>query len=180
MFQKCDRLRLQGSRMNANGPMERVLRFGAFELDRHAGELRRRGVKLRLSGQPLQLLSILLLSPGRLVSRDEIRRQIWPTDTFVDFDHGLNNAICRIREILADLPQSPRFIETLPRRGYRFIGRVEETASFEPPRRQLSRNAVSKTACAQDKPSSRIPRSTGRRPPASRISGSAAFREPQH
>ncbi|HUN85960.1 MAG TPA: winged helix-turn-helix domain-containing protein [Terracidiphilus sp.] len=130
---------------------ERVLRFGAFELDPYAGELRKRGVKVRLSGQPLQLLAILLQSPGRLVSREDIQRQIWPTDTFVDFDHGLNNAICRIRGILADLPQSPRFIETLPRRGYRFIGQVEETAPFE---RRLSRNAAWKTESAQDRPPS--------------------------
>jgi TolB-like protein/Flp pilus assembly protein TadD len=120
-----------GERMTVPGRATRKLRFDLFELDLHAGELRKRGAKLRLSGQPLQLLAILLQSAGQLVTREDIKRQIWPTDTFVDFDHGLNNAISRIREILGDLPQSPRFVETLPRRGYRFVGQVEEIAPEE-------------------------------------------------
>jgi TolB-like protein/Flp pilus assembly protein TadD len=157
--------------MRAKGSLQRVLRFGAFELDPHAGELRKRGVKLRLSGQPLQLLTILLLSPGRLVSREEIRRQIWPTDTFVDFDHGLNNAISRIRETLADVPQSPRFIETLPRRGYRFIGQVEEAEPSEASQRRLSRNSASITPGAQDRPASA---SAGAPNEASQRAGSVA------
>ena len=104
----------------------RVLRFDAFELNLHAAELRRRGVKLRLQGQPVQVLAILLKSAGHLVTREELRAALWPADTFVDFDHSLHNAIARIREVLDDSADTPRYIETLPRRGYRFIAPVEE------------------------------------------------------
>jgi TolB-like protein/DNA-binding winged helix-turn-helix (wHTH) protein len=107
-------------------PAAFVLRFDNFELDLSAGELRKRGVKLRLQGQPLQVLSILLQSAGNLVTREELRKQLWPADTFVDFDHSLHNAIARIREELGDSAQTPTYIETLPRRGYRFIAPVEE------------------------------------------------------
>jgi TolB-like protein/DNA-binding winged helix-turn-helix (wHTH) protein/Flp pilus assembly protein TadD len=107
-------------------PEARVLRFDTFELDLRAGELRKRGVKLRLQGQPVQLLAILLQSAGNLVTREELRSQLWPADTFVDFDHSLHNAIGRIREVLGDSAEIPRYIETLPRRGYRFIAPVEE------------------------------------------------------
>jgi TolB-like protein/DNA-binding winged helix-turn-helix (wHTH) protein len=107
-------------------PAAPVLRFDNFELDLCAGELRKRGVKLRLQGQPLQVLAILLQSAGNLVTREELRNQLWPADTFVDFDHSLHNAIARIREALGDSPQTPTYIETLPRRGYRFIAPVEE------------------------------------------------------
>jgi TolB-like protein/DNA-binding winged helix-turn-helix (wHTH) protein/Tfp pilus assembly protein PilF len=103
-----------------------LLRFDSFELDLRAGELRKRGLKLRLQGQPLQLLAILLQDAGNLVTREELRDQIWPADTFVDFDHSLNNAVARIREVLGDSAEAPRYIETLPRRGYRFIAPVEE------------------------------------------------------
>lgn len=99
-----------------------VVRFGAFELDRDAGELRREGAKVRLQDQPLQILQILLEHPGRLIPREELQKRIWPSDTFVDFDHGINNAIKRLREALGDTAETPRFIETLPRRGYRFLG----------------------------------------------------------
>jgi TolB-like protein/DNA-binding winged helix-turn-helix (wHTH) protein/Flp pilus assembly protein TadD len=103
-----------------------VLRFDTFELDLRAGELHKRGVKLRLQGQPVQLLTILLQSAGSVVTREELRSQLWPADTFVDFDHSLHNAIGRIREVLGDSAEIPRYIETLPRRGYRFIAPVEE------------------------------------------------------
>jgi TolB-like protein/DNA-binding winged helix-turn-helix (wHTH) protein/Tfp pilus assembly protein PilF len=112
--------------MSAPAPAARVLRFDTFELDLRTGELRKRGVKLRLHGQPLQLLTILLQDAGNLVTREELRNQLWPADIFVDFDHSLHNAIGRIRETLGDSAEIPRYIETLPRRGYRFIGRVEE------------------------------------------------------
>jgi len=111
--------------MPTSTPSTRVLRFGAFELDVRAGELRKNGVKLRLQGQPLQVLEILLKGAGDLVTREDLRAQIWPVDTFVDFDHGLHNAIARLREVLGDSAEAPRFIETLPRRGYRFIGTVD-------------------------------------------------------
>lgn len=112
--------------MSASASVARVLRFDSFELDLHAGELRKRGVKLRLQGQPIQVLAILLQSAGKLVTREELRGQLWPADTFVDFDHSLHNSIGRIRETLGDSAGIPRYIETLPRRGYRFISPVEE------------------------------------------------------
>src|SRR5467141_3939223 len=112
--------------MSAPVPAVRVLRFDTFELDLRAGELHKHGVKLRLQGQPVQLLAILLQSAGNLVTREELRSQLWPADTFVDFDHSLHNAVGRIREVLGDSAEIPRYIETLPRRGYRFIAPVEE------------------------------------------------------
>jgi TolB-like protein/DNA-binding winged helix-turn-helix (wHTH) protein len=115
--------------MPVSAPAGSVLRFGIFELDLRAGELRKRGVKLRLQGQPLQVLATLLKRAGDLVTREELRDQIWPADTFVDFDHSLHNAIARIREVLGDSAQKPRYIETLPRRGYRFVGQIEEFAA---------------------------------------------------
>jgi len=117
--------------MSAPGlPAARVLRFDVFDLNLQAGELRKRGVKLRLQGQPVQVLAMLLESAGHLVTRDELRAALWPADTFVDFDHSLHNAVARIREVLSDSAESPRFIETLPRRGYRFIAPVEEVRAL--------------------------------------------------
>jgi TolB-like protein/DNA-binding winged helix-turn-helix (wHTH) protein/Flp pilus assembly protein TadD len=108
------------------------LRFDGFELDVRAGELRKHGVRVRLRGQPLLVLEILLEHAGDVVTREELQSRIWPADTFVDFDHSLHNAIARIREALGDSAETPRYIETLPRRGYRFIGPVEnfETLKF--------------------------------------------------
>ena len=102
----------------------RILRFGSFEANVRAGELRKRGLKVRLQDQPFQILVMLLERPGELVTRQEIHQKLWPADTFVGFDHGLNNAINRLREALGDSAETPRFIETLPRKGYRFIGLV--------------------------------------------------------
>jgi Tol biopolymer transport system component/DNA-binding winged helix-turn-helix (wHTH) protein len=102
----------------------RLLRFGNFEVDLRSGELRKAGVKMKLGGQPFQVLSILLERPGEVVTREELQRQLWP-DTFVDVDHNLNTAINKIREVLGDSAENPRFVETLPRRGYRFIAPVE-------------------------------------------------------
>jgi TolB-like protein/DNA-binding winged helix-turn-helix (wHTH) protein/Tfp pilus assembly protein PilF len=103
----------------------RLLRFDNFELDVRTGELRKHGVRLRLQGQPLQVLAALLKRAGDVVTREELRAQIWTTDTFVDFDHSLHNAIARLREVLSDSAERPRYIETLPRRGYRFIAPVD-------------------------------------------------------
>jgi TolB-like protein/DNA-binding winged helix-turn-helix (wHTH) protein/lipoprotein NlpI len=105
-------------------PGRGAVRFGLFELDVRAGELRKQGVKLKLQEQPFQILNILLERPGELVTRTELREKIWPADTFVDFDHGLYNAVKRLRETLGDTADAPRFIETVPRRGYRFIAPV--------------------------------------------------------
>ena len=103
-------------------------RFGAFELDAQAGELRRRGLRVRLRGRPIEILRALLERPGELVTRDELRARLWTADTFVDFDHGLNSAVNKLREALDDTADNPRFIETVPRRGYRWIGPVEPLA----------------------------------------------------
>ena len=118
-----------GKPMSTSSPSTRVLRFDTFELDLRSAELRKQGVKLRLQGQPLQLLAILLTGAGNLVTHEELRSQLWPADTFVDFNHSLHNAIGRIRETLGDSADNPRYIETLPRRGYRFIARVDEISS---------------------------------------------------
>jgi serine/threonine-protein kinase len=109
----------------------RLVRFGVYELDLRSGELRKSGARLTLQQQPLQLLSMLLEHPGELVTRDELRRRLWPDDTFVDFEHGLNAAVKRLRDTLGDSADSPRFVETVPRRGYRFI--VEAVREPTPP-----------------------------------------------
>src|SRR5439155_21722558 len=98
-----------------------VHRFAAFEINLHSGELRKSGMRLRLSGQPFQVLAVLVERPGELVTREELRSKLWLADTFVDFDHGLNNAVARIREVLDDSSDAPRYVETIPRRGYRFM-----------------------------------------------------------
>src|SRR5215469_16845074 len=105
-------------------PSARGVNFGPFELDLCTGELKRDGRRQRLQGQPAQLLAVLVSRRGELVTRDELRAQLWPEDTFVDFDHGLNNAVNRIREVLGDSASSPRYVETVPRRGYRFVAEV--------------------------------------------------------
>jgi TolB-like protein/DNA-binding winged helix-turn-helix (wHTH) protein/Tfp pilus assembly protein PilF len=101
------------------------LRFGVFELDLRAGELRKHGLQVRLQEQPFQLLVMLLEHPGEVVTREELQKKLWPADTFVDFDHGLNKAISKIREALSDSADSPRFVETVARRGYRFLAEVK-------------------------------------------------------
>jgi DNA-binding winged helix-turn-helix (wHTH) protein/Tol biopolymer transport system component len=103
----------------------RKLRFATFELDRQTAELRKSGIKLKLRGQPIAVLSLLLERPGELVTREELRRHLWPEDTFVDFEHSLNTHIKKLRQVLDDNAEAPRYIETLPRRGYRFIASVE-------------------------------------------------------
>ncbi|MFB3126729.1 MAG: winged helix-turn-helix domain-containing protein, partial [Candidatus Acidiferrales bacterium] len=103
----------------------RMVRFGVYEVDLRAGELRKSGVKIKLQEQPFQILALLLERPGEVVTREEIQKKLWPADTFVDFEHSLNAAVKRLREALGDSADNPRFVETLPRRGYRFIYPVE-------------------------------------------------------
>ena len=103
-----------------------LIRFGVFELDGRTGELRKHGVRLKIQDQPFQVLQALLERPGELVTREELQRRIWPQDTFVDFDQSLNRAINKVRDVLNDAAGAPRFVETLPRRGYRFIAPVNE------------------------------------------------------
>ncbi len=111
----------------------KVARFGLFELDLSAGELRKSGVKLRLQGQPFQVLALLLEQAGEVVTREELQQKLWPSDTFVDFDHSLNTAINKVREALGDSASSPRYVETLARRGYRFIAPVQADAPKQVP-----------------------------------------------
>ncbi len=111
--------------MPTASPPRQAIRFGVFEVDLRAGELRRKGIKLRLQEQPFQVLAQLLARPGEVVSREELKQALWPEDTFVDFDHSLNTTINKLREALGDGADNPRFVETLPRRGYRFIAPVE-------------------------------------------------------
>ena len=108
-----------------------VYRFGVFELDCRAAELRKNGMKLRLQDQPYQVLLKLIEHPGEIVTREELRSTLWHGDTFVDFETGLNTAVKRLRETLGDSADSPTFIETLPRRGYKFIAPVESPVSKE-------------------------------------------------
>ncbi len=103
-----------------------LIRFCPYEVDLRSGELRKNGIKVRLTGQPFQILTILLERPGELVTREELQKRLWAADTFVDFDRGLNAAINRVREALGDSAENPHFVETLPRRGYRFIGQVDD------------------------------------------------------
>jgi DNA-binding winged helix-turn-helix (wHTH) protein len=110
----------------------RILRFGVFEADLRAGELRKSGIKLRLTGQPFQVLAVLLERAGEVVPREELQQKLWASDTFVDFDHSLNTAINRVREVLGDSASSPRYVETLARRGYRFIAPVQSESSTAP------------------------------------------------
>jgi DNA-binding winged helix-turn-helix (wHTH) protein len=113
-------------------PAGRILRFGVFEVNLAAGELRKSGVRIRLQEQPFQVLALLLERPGDVVTREELRQKLWPADTFVDFDHSLNTAVNKLREALGDSASSPRYVETLARRGYRFLAAVERTAASAP------------------------------------------------
>jgi Tol biopolymer transport system component/DNA-binding winged helix-turn-helix (wHTH) protein len=124
-----------------------IVRFGIFEVDLKAGELRRSGLRVKLQEQPLQVLTALLEHPGEVVTRDELRNKLWPADTFVDFDHGLNAAIKRLRDALGESAETPIFVETVARRGYRFIGNVDmpaATSAARPRSRQrlTRRNAL--------------------------------------
>lgn len=123
--------------MDKIAPQTHVVRFGQFELDLRAGELRKEGARIRLQEQPFQVLAMLLEHPGQVVTREELRNKLWPADTFVDFDHSLNRAINKLREALGDSADQPRFIETLAKRGYRLIasfeGKMPEAPKFRGP-----------------------------------------------
>ncbi|MDR3735233.1 MAG: winged helix-turn-helix domain-containing protein [Acidobacteriaceae bacterium] len=117
---------------------DRQYRFGLFEADAATGELRRQGVRVKLNAQPFQMLLMLLARPGELLTREEIARELWPDGTFVDYEHGVNSAVNRIREAIGDTAGNPRFIETLARRGYRFVAPVQQIglnadSAVEPP-----------------------------------------------
>jgi cholera toxin transcriptional activator len=144
----------------SNGPRStQRYRFGVFEADAATGELRRQGLRVKLNTQPFQVLLMLLDRPGQLLTRDEISRELWPDGTFVDYEHGVNSAINRIREALGDTAVSPRFLETLARRGYRFIAPVEPIGLGEI---QPSSASESQTPREEDHPSSDTPSSRSR------------------
>ena len=132
--------------MNESNARPRQLRFGVFEVDLRTGELRKQGLKVKLHGQPFQVLAMLLERPGELVSREEIREKLWPGDTFIDFEQSVNTSIKRLREALGDAAEHPRYIETLPRHGYRFVCPVETV-----------RRAVSKEETLQRRVSTSAP-----------------------
>ncbi len=119
--------------MAIRSPNSPAVRFGAYEADPRTGELRKHGIRIKLQDQPFAILMMLLERPGELVTREQIQQKLWPADTFVDFDHSLNTAIRRLRDALNDSADAPRFIETLPRRGYRFLSPVEPISTPSPP-----------------------------------------------
>jgi TolB-like protein/DNA-binding winged helix-turn-helix (wHTH) protein/Tfp pilus assembly protein PilF len=115
--------------MNLASDSQKLVRFGVFEIDLHARELRKQGRRIKLQEQPFQILVLLLDYRGGVVSREDLKHRLWPEHTFVDFDHSLNTAIMRLREAIGDSPENPRFIETIPKRGYRFIAPIEEVTA---------------------------------------------------
>ena len=117
----------------ANSPL--ILRFEVFEADLRAGELYKAGRKIKLQVLPFQVLALLLERPGEIVRREELQKKLWSADTFVDFDHSLNTAVKKLRQALGDNNKKPRFVETLPKRGYRFIGTVEQATGRSAPAR---------------------------------------------
>ena len=110
------------------GQSPKIIRFGAFEVDLNAAELRKQGLRLRLQEQPFQVLAALLENPGEVVAREDLVRRLWPDGTVVDFDRGLNAAVTRLRQALSDSAETPRYVETVARRGYRFIAPVDSAA----------------------------------------------------
>src|ERR1700677_1955842 len=117
---------LNGESQVKNG--SRTIRFGAFEADLHSGEVRKSGNRVKLQDQPFKVLEILLERPGSLVTREELQTRIWPEETYGDFDHAVNVAVGKLRTALGDSADNPSFIETVPRRGYRFVARLENGA----------------------------------------------------
>ncbi len=143
--------------MNDNAGRPRRVHFSVFEVDLRAGELRKHGLRVKLHGQPFQVLAMLLERPGELVTREEIREKLWPQDTFIDFEHSVNSSIKRLREALGDDAATPRFIETLPRHGYRFIVPVETLSHNHIP----EGNGEAETAFASQLPASETGRPAG-------------------
>ena len=143
----------------ASGAAPDVIRFSVFELNLRSGELRKAGTRINLQEQPLQTLALLLERPGELVTREELRHRLWPKDTFVDFDHGLNAVINRLRDSLGDSADTPRFVETVPRRGYRFIAPVDRGVKDRDGRYQPGGESGPMRAEVSDSASAAPPRS---------------------
>jgi DNA-binding winged helix-turn-helix (wHTH) protein len=130
--------------MPAEARASQLIHFGEFAIDPRSGELFKKGTKIKLQQQPFQVLAILLERPGDLITREELRERIWPADTFVDFDHSLNTAVKKLRQALGDGSKKPRYVETLPRKGYRFLGAVKPAVKG-PPAPLARRSARSRT-----------------------------------
>src|ERR1700730_5918803 len=131
------------------------VRFAAFEVDLSSGELLKHGTRIKVQDQPFRILALLLERPGVLVAREDLRKKLWAVDTFVDFDAGLNAAIRRLRDVLNDSADAPRYIETLPRHGYRFIAPVETVLELKP---ELSNAMLRDVATVKgDEESARVP-----------------------
>ena len=147
-----------------SAPLDSVVRFGAFELNLRTGELRKGGVRISLPDQPFQFLKTLLDRPGELVTRDELRQRLWSAETFVDFEHGLNAAVRRLRDALGDSADVPRFVETVPRRGYRFIAPVirQPVAEETPPSRPAAESNGDTSPTPIATPARRLTRAFGR------------------
>lgn len=151
------------------------VRFGLFEADFVSGELRNRGFRIGLQEQPFQVLAILLEQPGMLVTREELRNRVWGTHTFVDFDHGLSKAINKIRDALNDSAENPRFVETVARRGYRFLADVTFVDETTPTKAEtVGREAPDKTEIARDQAPQRSVNTALRRPLDWKLLGSVA------
>src|ERR1700686_390538 len=122
-----------GPAMTESGIPRRVARFAAFEFDLGTGELRKHGLRIKLNGQPIDVLTMLIEHAGEVVTREELQKRLWASDTYVDFEHSLNAAIKRLRAALGDSAEAPRFVETIPRRGYRFIAPLSQPPPSVPP-----------------------------------------------
>jgi DNA-binding winged helix-turn-helix (wHTH) protein len=120
----------------------RLVRFGPFDLDRYTLELRKHGLKIKVSGQPMEVLAMLLAGPGELVTRDELQKRLWPDNTIVDFDHSINAAIKTLRRALGDSADKPQYIETLARRGYRFLYPVQQYAPSASSERNMGEDSA--------------------------------------
>ena len=130
----------------------RIVRFGAFEADLQAGELRKYGIRIKVADQPFRLLELLLERPGRLVTREVLKQYLWPGDTYVDFDRSLNAAVNKLRGALGDLPRNPRFLETLPKRGYRFVAPAKPAPRIRGTLEETPRDETATGASAPSQP----------------------------
>jgi DNA-binding winged helix-turn-helix (wHTH) protein len=141
--------------MTESGDRSRVVRFAAFEFDPGTGELRKNGLRIKLNGQPVSVLAMLIERAGEVVTREELQKRLWPVDTYVDFEHSLNAAIKRLRAALRDSAGAPRFVETLPRQGYRFIAPLSHLPVDQPavqPVQSQSANVVPQADAGNQKP----------------------------
>jgi cholera toxin transcriptional activator len=132
-------------------PSVRAVRFGVFEVDLRVSELRKKGIRIKLQDQPFLLLVTLLKQRGEIITREELRRTLWPDGTFIDFDHGLGSAINKLREALGDPAANPRFVETVPRRGYRFIAPIETVSEDTLPVSEITQSGQDRATAVPER-----------------------------